>query len=65
MVVYFQHKLFDLCYNYYDSYDLYDYLTLWLNDITDIADENNFEKSIKFYGKNDIDKWYIENIKSE
>ena len=59
------YRFFDLCYNYYDSYDLYDYLTLWLNDITDIADENNFEKSIKFYGKNDIDKWYIENIKSE
>ena len=42
------YRFFDLCYDYYESYDLYDYLTLWLNDITDIADESNFEKSIKF-----------------
>ena len=58
------YRFFDLCYEYYDDFNLYDYLTLWLNDITDISDENNFEKYIKFYGKNDIDKWYIENIKS-
>ena len=58
------YRFFDLCYEYYNSFDFYDYLTLWLNDITDISDENNFEKSIKFYGKNDIDKWYIENLKS-
>lgn len=59
------YRFFDLCYEYYDSYDFYDYLTLWLNDITDVADEDNFGKYIKFYGKNDIDKWYIENIKSD
>jgi hypothetical protein len=59
------YRFFDLCYDYYDSFDFYDYLTLWLNDITDIANEDNFGKSIKFYGKNDIDKWYIDNVKSE
>jgi hypothetical protein len=59
------YRFFDLCYEYYNSFDLYDYLTLWLNDITDISNEDNFEKSIKFYGKNDIDKWYIENIKTD
>lgn len=59
------YRFFDLCYDYYGSFDLYDYLTLWLNDITDISNEDNFEKSIKFYGKNDIDKWYIENLKSD
>jgi len=59
------YRFFDLCYDYYESFDLYDYLTLWLNDITDISDENNFGKVIKFYGKNDIDNWYIENIKTD
>jgi hypothetical protein len=59
------YKFFDLCYDYYNSFDLYESLTLWLNDINDISNEDNFEKSIKFYGKNDIDKWYIENLKSD
>lgn len=59
------YRFFDLCYDYYGSFDLYDYLTLWLNDITEISDEDNFEKNIKFYGKNDIDKWYVENLKSD
>lgn len=59
------YRFFDLCYDYYGSFDFYDYLTLWLNDITDISNEDNFEKSIKFYGKNDIDNWYIENLRSD
>lgn len=58
------YRFFDLCYDYYGSFNLYDYLTLWLNDITDIGDESNFGKSIKFYSKNDLDNWYIENMKS-
>ena len=57
------YRFFDLCYNYYGSFELYDYLTLWLNDINEIADENNFGKNIKFYSKNDIDNWYLENMK--
>jgi len=59
------YRFFDLCYEYYNDFDFYDYLTLWLNDITDISDEDNFEKNIKFYGKNDIDDWYVENLKSD
>ena len=71
------YRFFDLCYDYYGSFDLYDYLTLWLNDITNIGEmykiyENNEEKEIntyldkiiKFYGKKDIDDWYIEKMKS-
>ena len=59
------YRFFDLCYDYYGSFELYDYLTLWLNDITEISNEDNFEKVIKFFGKSDIDKWYVENMKSE
>ena len=59
------YRFFDLCYNYYGSFDLYDYLTLWLNNITEIADEKNFGKNIKFYSKNDIDNWYVKYMKIE
>jgi hypothetical protein len=58
------YKFYDLAYEFYDSFDLYDYLTLWLNDITDISDESNFERTINLYGKNDIDNWYIENLRT-
>ena len=57
------YRFFDLCYDYYGSFNLYDYLTLWLNDINDIEDDCNFGKNIKFYSKTDIDKWYLENMK--
>lgn len=57
-------KFFNLTYQYYGTFDFYDNLTLWLNDINDISDDDNFEKTIKFYGKNDIDNWYVENMKS-
>lgn len=59
------YRFFDLCYEYYGSFDFYDYLTLWLNDINDISNEDNFQKNIKFFSKDDIDKWYIENLKLE
>ena len=59
------YRFFDLTYQYYGSFDLYDFLTLWLNDIVDISDENNFNKNIKFYSKKDIDDWYIQFMKSE
>ena len=57
-------RFFDLSYKDYGSFNFYDYLTLWLNDINDISDEGNFERNIKFYGKNDIDDWYVKNMKS-
>lgn len=58
------YRFFDLCYEYYGNYELYDFLTLWLNDINDISNEENFGRTIKFYGKNDIDNWYVEHMKS-
>lgn len=59
------YRFFDLCYEYYGDFDLYDYLTLWVNDITDISNEENFEKVINFYSKTDIDKWYLEHMRVE
>lgn len=58
------YRFFDLSYNYYDKFDFYDYITLWLNDINEIGNEKNLGKSIKFFGKNDLDKWYAEHLKS-
>lgn len=54
------YRFYDLSYEFYNNFDLYDYLTLWLNDITDIGDENNIDKKIKLYGKTDLDNWYKE-----
>ena len=59
------YRFFDLAYEYYGSFELYDSLTLWLNDITDVSNEENFNKSIKFYGKKDIDDWYVQHMKVE
>lgn len=59
------YRFFDLCYEFYDSFEFYDYITLWLNDITDIGDEDNFDRKIKLYGKNDLDAWYSENVRDE
>ena len=59
------YRFFDLMYVFYNDFSLYDYLTLWLNDITEISNEENIDKTIKLYGKNDIDKWYIENMKAD
>ena len=58
------YRFFDLTYEYYDKFEFYDFITLWLNDINEISNPNNFEKQIKFYSKNDLDKWYTEHIKS-
>jgi hypothetical protein len=58
-------RFFNLAYEFYGSFDFYDNLTLWLNNINDISNEDNFEKIIKLYPKTDIDKWFVDNIKSE
>lgn len=58
------YRFFDLTYEYYDKFDFYDFITLWLNDINEISNSNNFGKEIKFYSKNDLDKWYSEHLKS-
>ena len=58
------YKFFNLTYEYYNNFDFYDFITLWLNDITEISNPDNFGKEIKFYGKTDIDNWYSEFLKS-
>lgn len=58
-------RFFDLMHTYYNDFDFYDYITLWLNNITDIANENNFGRNIKLYSKSDLDTWYQDNLKKE
>lgn len=59
-------RFFDLTYRFYESFDFYDDITLWLNDIDYISDsEENFEKIIKIYSKIDIDNWYLASVKGE
>ena len=57
------YRFFVLTYEYYEDFNFYDNLTLWLNDITDISEESNFQKNILLYPKNDIDNWYASHIK--
>ncbi len=59
------YRFFDLTHEYYNDFNFYDYITLWLNDITDISNEENFQKEIKFFGKNDLDSWYQEYLREE
>jgi len=57
-------RFFDTTYTVYDSFNAYDDIILWLNDIEQVTDvDENFEKNIKFYTKTDIDSWYLANIK--
>ncbi len=59
-------RFFDTTYEFYSSFDFYDDIILWLNNIEYISDsDTNFEKIIKMYGKNDIDEWYIASIRGE
>ena len=56
-------RFFDLTNSLYGSFDFYDDITTWLNDIEYIADEeNNFQKYIKLFSKTDIDSWFINEI---
>ena len=59
-------RFFDLIYKFYGSFEYYDDIILWLNDINYISDEKqNFERKIKLYSKQDIDGWYIAGVKGE
>ena len=59
-------RFFDLIYGFYSSFDFYDDIILWLNDIYYISDsENNFGRTIKIYGKGDVDNWYIASVRGE
>jgi hypothetical protein len=57
-------KLYALVFSYYNSFELYDDLTLWLNDVEYISNtDDNFEKTLKLYSKADLDKWFMQQIK--
>ena len=58
-------RFFNLIYDVYNSFDLYDDITLWLNDIEYISDKNNFGREIKLYSKIDLNNWYISGVKNE
>lgn len=59
-------RFFDFTYNFYGSFDFYDDITLWLNNIDYISDyHNTFQKNIKIYSKIDIDNWYLSSIRGE
>lgn len=56
-------RFFDLTNSLYGSYDFYDDVTLWLNDIEYISDtDTNFEKYIKLFTKTDLDAWFIQEL---
>lgn len=57
-------RFFDCVYEFYGSFDFYDDILLWANDILNIIDdEENFEKTIRLPSKNDIDNFYLNNFK--
>lgn len=56
------YRFYNLTNEYYGSFDFYDYMTLWLNDIR-IISEDDFNKTIKFYDQKDLDDWFLENLK--
>lgn len=59
-------RFFDLIYQFYDSFDFYDDIILWLNDIDYIFDtEKYFESKIKFFSKKDLDAWYLNSLIGE
>lgn len=57
------YRFFDLINSYYGSFDFYDDITLWLNDIEYISkEEDNFEKYIRLFQKKDLDRWFLSNV---
>jgi hypothetical protein len=46
--------------SYYGNFELYDDLTLWLNDIPYLT-SGYIGSGIKFYNKANIDDWYTKN----
>ncbi len=58
-------RFFSLIQSFYTTFEFYDDITLWLNEILFISDtDTNFERVIKLYRKKDIDDWYLQNITS-
>ncbi|MGD9678179.1 MAG: hypothetical protein AB7V16_07420 [Vulcanibacillus sp.] len=67
---------YKLVYEFYSDFNFYDDITLWLNEVPWISDTRqvddvelgtvdyggNFERFIKFYSKQDIDRWLLNSI---
>lgn len=57
-------RFFDLIYQWYGAFDFYDDIILWLNNIRHISDsEENFEKKIQMFSKQDLDDWFVKNMR--
>lgn len=52
---------YNTIYTYFNAFDFYDDITLWLNDIP-YLEETYIESPIKMYKKEDIDTWYLNNL---
>ena len=58
-------RFFDLIYEWYGAFPFYDDIILWLNDIQYISDSDaNFQKVLNMYSKQDLDDWYVKNVRS-
>lgn len=49
---------------YYNNFNLYDDISLWLNDIPYLSDDDYIGTEVLFYQKADIDKFFVSNLVS-
>jgi hypothetical protein len=47
---------------YYTSFNLYDDIILWLNDVPYLSDDDYIQFSMKFYQKRELDQFFINNL---
>jgi hypothetical protein len=47
---------------YYGSFDYYDLMTLWLNDIPYLADDDYIGTDLYFFQKQDLDAFYLDKL---
>lgn len=52
---------YNMILQFYNSFDMYDDILLWLNDIP-YLEETYIEKNIKLFKKEEIDTWYLNNL---
>lgn len=59
-------RFFDIIYTFYNEFEFYDDIILWLNDIIHISDsDENFQKIIRMYSKSDVDRWYRDKLRAD
>ena len=49
-------------YAYYSTFEFYDDITLWLNDIPYLSNDKYVGEEINFYQKRDINQFFINNL---